>query len=331
MTTLDFVSLGNTGIYTSELQFGTWRYGRHTEMGNLEIDEERAFELLDVYEAAGGRFIDTADVYGGGVAEEWIGTWLADRDRERYSIASKIFWQIRDGDPNSRGTNRKNVRHRVERILERLGTDYLDLLYIHRWDDDTGTKELMKTLNALVDDGIVHYLGASTARPDAWKVARANEIATRYGWEPFSVLQPRYNLVDREIEGDYLEMARHCGLAVCPWSPLAQGFLTGKYDRQAGLVGESRAAESGSFERRYLTEANFDAHDVLDTVATEVEATPAQTALAWLMHRPGVTAPIIGARTVEQLEENLQTVEVGLDQDQIDRLTAAKAGPYDAL
>ena len=331
MTDLGFVSLGSTGIETSELQFGTWRFGKRTETGDVEIDEQRAHELLDAYEAAGGRFIDTADVYGRGDAEAWIGEWLEDRDRERFTIASKIYWQLREGDPNSGGTNRKNVRDRIDGILDRLDTDYVDLLYIHRWDDATSTCELMKTLNGLVEDGRVHYLGASTARPDAWKIARANELAARHGWEPFTVLQPRYNLVNREIEGDYLEMARTLGLAVCPWSPLGQGFLTGKYDREEGLTGESKAADSGSFADRYLTAANFDAHDVLDEVATEVGATPAQTALAWLMHREGVTAPIVGARTVAQLEENLGAADVSLSEEQVERLTAAKAGPYEGL
>ena len=328
---LGFVPLGDTGLQTSELQFGTWRFGRETEAGSVEIDEERAHALLDAYAAAGGRFVDTADVYGGGAAEEWIGAWLADRDRERFTIASKIYWQIREGDPNSRGTNRKNVRHRIDALLDRLDTDYVDLLYIHRWDDETPTRELMRTLNGLVEVGKVHYLGTSTMRPNAWKVARANELARREGWEPFTIAQPRYNLVDREIEGDYLEMCREHGIAVCPWSPLGQGFLTGKYDREEGLTGESLAGESSRFEAHYLTPENFDAHDVLDTVAEEVGATPAQTALAWLSHREGVAAPIVGARTVEQLEENLVAGGIDLSAEQLARLNEAKAGPYDGL
>ncbi|QOS13779.1 putative oxidoreductase (aldo-keto reductase family protein) (plasmid) [Haloferax gibbonsii] len=328
---LDFVPFGETGLQTSELQFGTWRFGKETEQGNVEIDEERAHELLDAYEAAGGRFIDTADIYGGGASERWIGDWLDDRDRERFTIASKIYWQIRDGDPNSRGTNRKNIRHRIDALLDRLDTDYVDVLYIHRWDDETPTREMMKTLNGLVEDGKVHYLGASTLRPNAWKVAKANEIAHAEGWEPFTVAQPRYNLVDREIEGDYLEMTRSYGIAVCPWSPLGQGFLTGKYTREDGLTGESRAAESSRFEESYLTEENFDVHDELDAVAEEVDATPAQTALAWLMHRDGVTAPIVGARTVEQLTENLEAAAIDLTDEQVDRLTEAKPDPYAGL
>jgi len=328
---IGFVQFGDTGLQTSELQFGTWRFGKETEAGNVEIDEKRAHKLLDAYTEAGGRYIDTADIYGGGASEEWIGDWLSDRDRERYTIASKIYWQIRSGDPNSRGTNRKNVRDRIDALLERLGTDYVDVLYIHRWDDQTPTRELMKTLSDLVEDGKVHYLGASTLRPNAWKVAKANQMARDEGWEPFTVLQPRYNLVDREIEGDYLEMAASEGLAVCPWSPLGQGFLTGKYDREDGLTGESRASESSRWEENYLTAENFDIHDELDAVADEVDASPAQVALAWLCHREGVTAPIVGARTVDQLEENLAAANVDLSDDQVEGLTGAKPGPYDGL
>lgn len=328
---LDFEQLGSTGIQTSELQFGTWRFGKETEAGNVEIGEQRAYDLLDAYEAAGGRYIDTADVYGGGKSERWIGNWLEDRDRERYTIASKIYWQIRDGDPNSRGTNRKTLSNRIDAILDRLGSEYVDVLYIHRWDDRTPTREMMKTLNRIVEDGNVHYLGASTLRPNAWKVAKANEIARNQGWEPFTVVQPRYNLVDREIESDYLEMSRAYDLAVCPWSPLGQGFLTGKYTRDDGLTGESRVAESSRFEESYLTEENFQVLDELKAVADEVDATPAQTALAWLMHRRGVTAPIVGARTIEQLEENLAAATVDLSAEQVERLAEAKHGPYHGL
>ena len=325
---LDFVPLGETGLQTSEIQFGTWRFGRETEEGNLEIGEQRAHELLDAYAEHGGRYIDTADVYGGGKCEEWIGDWLSGRDRERYTIASKIYWQIRDGDPNSRGTNRKNVRNRIDALLDRLGTDYVDVLYIHRWDDETPAREMMKTLNGLVEDGKVHYLGTSTMYPNGWKVAKANEIARREGWEPFTVSQPRYNLVDREIEGGYLEMADHYGIGVCPWSPLGQGFLTGKYTREEGLVGESRAAESSRFQEAYLTEENFDVLDELRAVAEAVDATVAQTAIAYHLAHDGIAAPIIGARTVEQLEENLGAADVQLSDEQFERLETAMGGPY---
>ena len=328
---LETVPMGQTGLEVSEIAFGTWRFGRETAAGNLEIDRERGHELLDAYESAGGRFIDTADVYGRGKSERWIGEWLADRERDRYVIASKIYWQTREGDPNAKGLNRKHVRRGVERSLDRLGTDYLDVLYIHRWDDATPARELMRTLDGLVDDGLVQYLGASTFRPNAWKVARANEIARKQGWEPFSVAQPRHNLVNREIEGEYMAFCEERGLGIVPWSPLAQGFLTGKYERDEVPPGDSTASDSEGWEERYLTEENFDALDVVRSVADEVDATPAQVSLAWQMHHPTITAPIVGARTVEQLEENLGAATVSLTEEQFERLDAAKAGPFDHL
>jgi len=229
-------------------------------------------------------------VYGGGDCERWIGDWLAERDRERYTIASKVYWQIRDGDPNSRGTNRKNVRHRVDALLDRLDTDYLDVLYIHRWDDETPARELMKTLNGLVESGKVHYLGASTLRPNAWKVARANgSPAAKAGSRSTCSSRDTISSTARSKGSTWSSRASKIW-AVSPWSPLGQGFLTGKYDRDEDLPEESKAAESSRFQEAYLTAENFDLHDELDAVAEEVDATPAQTALAWLAHRDGVTA-----------------------------------------
>ncbi|MFB6233519.1 MAG: aldo/keto reductase, partial [Haloarculaceae archaeon] len=325
------VPLGRTGLEVSELAFGTWRFGRETARGTVEIGRETAIDLLDAYADAGGRFVDTADVYGGGKSESWIGEWLATRDRSRFVLASKVYWPTREDDPNAGGLNRKHLRRQVDRILDRLGTDALDLLYIHRWDDDTPARELMRTLDGLVADGRVHYLGASTLRPNAWKLARANDVADRYGWEPFTVTQPRYNLVNREIEGEYLDFCRENGLAVVPWSPLAQGFLTGKYERDDGVPDDSTASDTEGWADRYLTPENYDALDVVRAVAGEVGATPAQVALAYHRFHPDVATPIVGARTVDQLRENLRAATVDLSADQFRRLEAAKEGPFEAL
>jgi len=326
-TDLDFVRLGRTGLQVSELALGTWRFGRQTVQGSLEIDEPRAHELLDAYAGRGGRFVDTADMYGDGDSERWIGDWLSERDREDYVIASKIYWPTREDDPNGRGLNRKHLRRQIDLILDRLGTDYLDLLYIHRWDDDTPAREFMRTLNGFVEDGDVNYLGASTLYPNAWKVAKANELARREGYEPFAVTQPRYNLVDREIEANYLDMVRDYELGVCPWSPLAQGFLTGKYERDADLPGDSTASESDRWRDHYLTAENFDVLDVVREVADEVDATPAQVAIAWQLHDADVTAPLVGARTVDQLDENLDAATVDLSDEQFERLSESKPHP----
>ncbi|WP_135303907.1 aldo/keto reductase [Haloarcula amylovorans] len=328
---LDYVRLGQTGLSVSELAFGTWRFGRETDEGTVEIDEERAHELLDAYESAGGRFIDTADVYGGGDSEDWIGDWLDERDREEFVLASKIYWPTREDDPNGRGLGRKHIRRNIDLMLDRLGTEYLDVLYIHRWDEQTPARELMHTLNGLVEDGKVNYLGASTFEPNAWRVAKANEIAKKEGLEPFTVSQPRYNLVNREVEGDYLDMCRDYGLGVCPWSPLGQGVLTGKYDREDREAEDSAASEDEGWKEAYLTEENFDVVDEVRTVADEVDATPAQVSLAWLMHHDAVASPLVGARTVDQLEENLDAASVSLSDDQFERLADSKGGPYDDI
>jgi Predicted oxidoreductases (related to aryl-alcohol dehydrogenases) len=327
--TLDTVQMGATGLEVSEIGLGTWRFGRETAAGSLETDRETAHELLSAYETAGGRFIDTADVYGGGDSERWIGEWLADRDRSEFVIASKVYWPTRDDDPNARGLNRKHLRRQLNLMLDRLGTDYLDILYIHRWDDDTPGREFMTTLDEFVSAGRVHYLGASTFRPNGWQLARANERARQQDREPFTLTQPRYNLVDREIEGEYLDFCRDEQLAVFPWSPLAQGFLTGKYTREDGLTGESTASDTEGWEEQYLTDENFDVLDTVRTVAAETGATPAQVALAYQSYHPDITAPLVGARTVEQLEENLGAATVSLSEDQFERLEESKTGPLE--
>ena len=319
---MDAVYLGSTGLRVSEFALGTWRFGREDATGAVEIDKQRAFELLDVYADHGGRFIDAADMYGDGRAERWIGEWFADRawDRESFVVASKVYWPTRD-DPNGRGLGRKHLRRSLDGILKRLGTDRLDVLYAHRWDDDTPAEEFLRTLDGFVDDGRVHYLGTSTFEPNAWKVARANELADRRGYEPFTVAQPRYNLVDREIAGNYREMCDHYGIGVCPWSPLAGGFLSGKYGRERPVPDDSRAARSDDFADRYFTERNFGVLDVLQDVAAEVETPPAAVALAWLRERG--TVPVVGARTPAQLETNLRAAEIALTDSQRRRLTEA--------
>ncbi|WP_255148766.1 aldo/keto reductase [Halorarius halobius] len=323
---MDHVPLGNTGTFVTDLCFGTWRFGRETDDGVVEVDKRRAQDLLTAYADAGGNFIDTADVYGDGLSEQWIGDWLADRDRESFVLASKVYWPTRDDDPNGQGLSRKHIRRQIDLMLDRLGTEYLDLLYVHRWDDDTPARELMRTLDGLVRDGKVNHLGASTFEPNAWRIAQANEIARQEGYEPFTVAQPRYSLVTREVEYDYVDACAEYDVGMCPWSPLAGGFLTGKYDREEMPEG-SRGAENETFADRYLTGANFDALEVVREVADEVGATPAQVSLAWLMHHEQVTAPIVGARTVDQLEENLGAAEVTLTDAQFDRLADAKASP----
>ncbi|RDZ63580.1 aryl-alcohol dehydrogenase [Haloferax sp. Atlit-12N] len=320
---LAMVPLGRTGTTVSELAFGTWRFGRQNDDGEVEVGRDRAHELLDAYAAAGGNFIDTADMYGDGASETYIGEWLETRDREDFVVASKVFWPTRE-DANGRGLNRKHLRRQMDRILDRLDTDYVDLLYIHRWDDETPVEEFMRTLDGFVRDGKVNYLGTSTLEPNAWKVVKANELADKRGYEPFTIAQPRYNAVNREIEGNYLDMCADYDIGVVPWSPLAGGFLTGKYARDERPPADSRAANDQRFADSYLTSSNFDALDVVEEVAEAVGASPAQVSLAWLMHHPQVTAPIIGARTVDQLGENVVAADIDLTSEQFKRISTAK-------
>jgi len=327
---LEYVPLGRTGLQVSELCFGTWRFGRETDQGTVEIREERGKELLDAYASAGGRFVDTADVYGDGDSERWIGEWLAERDRAEYVLASKVYWPVRD-HPNFQGLSRTHLRRQIDAILDRLGTDYLDLLYVHRWDEATPADELMRTLTGLVEDGTVNYLGTSTLQPNAWRIARANELAERKGYVPFSVSQPRYNLINREVQDTYLAMCEEYDIELCPWSPLAQGVLTGKYSREDHAVEDSTASEDEGWKEYYLTDENFDVVDEVRAVAEEVGATPAQVSLAWLARHEQVAAPIVGARTVEQLEENLGAAAVDLSDDQFQRLADAKDSPLSTI
>ncbi|SIR30173.1 Predicted oxidoreductase [Haladaptatus litoreus] len=317
---LETVSLGSTGTKVSQIAFGTWRFGRENDEGKVEIGEKRAHELLSAYADAGGNFIDTADMYGDGESERYIGNWLADRDREDFVIASKIYWPTRKDDPNGGGLSRKHLRRQMNLILDRLGTDYLDLLYIHRWDDETPAEEFMRTLDGFVRDGKVNYIGTSTLEPNAWKVVKANEME----YEPFRLAQPRYNLVNREIESNYLPMCEDYDIGLIPWSPLAGGFLTGKYSRDEKPPKGTRGASDQQFRDSYLTEENFDVLEEVEAVAEEVGTTPAKVSLAWLLNHDAVTAPIVGARTVEQLEENLAATDVSLTDEQFERLADAK-------
>lgn len=322
--TMAYRFLGRTGLKVSELCLGAMTFGR-------EADEPTSHALLDRFAAAGGTFIDTADIYNGGVSEEILGRWLKTVDRERFVIATKVRWQSRAEDPNGVGLNRKHIIASVEASLRRLGTDYLDLYQAHSWDGATPLEETLSTLDGLVRAGKVRYLGASNY--SGWQLQKAIDLSRQRGWEPFSCLQPLYNLLDRDTEWELLPVSRHEGLGVIPWSPLRGGWLTGKVRR--GMTEPPAGTRLESAEQRQLSErwtryANDHTWGVLDTlfaVAEEAGKTPAQVALRWLLQRPGVTAPIIGARSLEQLDANLGATGWELTGAQHDRLTEVSAKP----
>jgi len=325
---MEYTKLGNTGTDVSKLCFGTWRFGKEGADGAFETDYEEAHDLLDEAHEQGINFIDTANVYGteNGTSEEWIGDWLADKDREEFVIASKVYFGFREG-PNGSGLGRKHIRSQIEGTLDRLGTDYLDVYYIHRWDDETPIVETMRTLSKLVEEGKVNHLGASTMA--AWQLTKALWTSDVEGLERFDVVQPLFHAAYRDDVADYLDVAADQDLAVCPYSPLAGGFLTGKYERtdEGGIEGPegSRMDTDEAFSDWYVSERGWHVLDEIRAIADEEDAAPAQVALRWLMdHDAFSCVPIVGARTPDQLAENAGAIDVDLSDDQHERIGAAR-------
>ncbi|MEM4781908.1 MAG: aldo/keto reductase [Halalkalicoccus sp.] len=327
---MEYHSLGSTGTTVSKLCFGTWRFGKESG-GTVETDREEAHDLLDACEEYGINFIDTANVYGtpNGTSEEYIGEWLEERDREEYVIASKVYFPF-DGwgepGPNDSGLGRKHVRAQIEGTLDRLGIDYLDLYYIHRFDEETPIEETLDTLDTLVEKGKVNYLGASTMA--AWQLTKALWKSEVGEYERFEVTQPLFHAAYRDDVADYLDVCADQELAVCPYSPLAGGFLTGKYEREGEeVVGPegARADLDDRFSEYYVSERGWQVLEEIREVAEEVDATPAQVSLRWLMDQEAFSCtPIVGARTTDQLEENAGAIDVELSADQRERIDDAR-------
>ncbi|MET8613691.1 aldo/keto reductase [Streptomyces misionensis] len=325
--------LGRSGLRVSPLALGTATFGTDWGWG---AEEDEARKLFDLYVERGGNFLDTADTYTDGSSERLLGAFSRGR-RERLVLATKYTTLRRPGDPNSGGAHRKSLFDSVHASLRRLDTDYIDLLYLHVWDFTTPVEEILRGLDDLVRQGKVLYAAISNA--PAWQVSRMQTIADLRGWSPLVALQIEYNLVERGGERDLIPMAREMGLGVIPYSPLAGGVLTGKYGR-ADLT--SADASSGAGTRKSLnlalgtlTERSLAVADAVKEVAAELGRTPGQVALAWTLRNPGVTAPVIGARTPAQLEDNLGALEVDLTDSQLARLDEAGAVglgyPHDML
>ena len=333
---VDYVRLGNTGMEVSEVCLGTWMFGTESKAKGSEIvDRDGALSILDAAWDSGVNFIDSANVYGSGRSEEYIGEWLADKDRENFVIASKVFFAL--SGRQQVGLSRKIVMAELEGTLGRLGTDYLDIYYIHGWHDPSPLEETLAALNDLVRSGKIHYIGVSNFA--AWQLVLANEMCRSNGWAPISVIQPRYNAVDnlpytvdpKEMPlPDLFDACRHYNIAVCSYSPLAEGFLTGKYKRDAEgktvMPEGSRGAMSEDYGRfpdrwwRVLAE--------VEDIAEETGATSAQVAISWVINTPGLTSiPILGATSVEQLSDTIKATELSLTSDQQRRITDAGEHP----
>ncbi|MFJ4473967.1 aldo/keto reductase [Streptomyces xanthochromogenes] len=315
--------LGRSGLRVSPLALGAATFG--TEWGwGAERDEAR--KLFDRYVERGGNFIDTAVTYTNGSSERLLGEFTRD-SRESLVLATKYSTMRRPGDPNSGGSHRKNLFASVEASLRQLNTDYIDLLYLHMWDSTTPVEEILRGMDDLVRQGKVLYVAISNA--PAWQVSRMQTVADLRGWSPLVALQIEYSLIQRTGERELIPMAREMGLGVVPYSPMGGGVLTGKYSRD-DLTGKVTGSEESSRKSHnqalgWVTERNLAVADTVGEVAKELGRTSAQVALAWTLRNPDVTAPIIGARTLTQLDDNLGALEVDFTASQLARLDEAGA------
>lgn len=313
--------LGRSGLRVSPLALGTMTFGVDAAWGS---DEAAATQIFNRYAERGGNSIDTANFYANGASERMVGK-LLDGRRQRFVVATKYSLTMRPGDPNASGNHRKNMLQSVDDSLRRLQTDYIDLLYLHVWDGRTPVDEILRAFDDLVRSGKVLYLGLSDT--PAWQASRMQAIAELRGWTSFAALQIPYNLTERTVERDLMPMAREMGMGVLPWSPLAGGVLSGKYQaadlQAAGSVQASGSRKNINLATGRLSERTLAIAAVLKTVADELSCTPAQAALAWTLLNPAVTSPILGTRTVEQLDGNLSALDIAFSTDQVERLNAA--------
>jgi aryl-alcohol dehydrogenase-like predicted oxidoreductase len=309
--------LGRSGLRVSELCLGTMTFG--TEWGN-GADREESRRMFYAFLEAGGNFIDTANRYTEGSSEAFLGQFVHESPglRDSLVLATKYSLHTRPGDLNNAGNHRKNLVRSLEGSLRRLQTNYVDVLYLHAWDDTTPVDEVMRALDDVVRAGKVLYVAISDT--PAWVVSRSQMLAELRGWSPFIALQVEYSLIQRSVEHDLVPMARTLDLAVLAWGPVAGGALTGKYlpENPAGAEGPKRLTAANW----RLAEAYHPVVRETLAVASEMGATPSQVALAWLMAQPGVVIPITGARSLDQLQDNLQAANLRLSPEQMARLAS---------
>jgi 1-deoxyxylulose-5-phosphate synthase len=314
---MDYAKLGSAGVKVSRICLGMMSYGSQAERA-WHLDETAAEPIVKAAADGGITFFDTADTYSGGVSEQITGRLLGRLfgHREDYVLATKVYFPLGAG-PNDRGLSRKHVLSAIDASLRRLGTGYVDLYQIHRWDYDTPVEETMEALHEVVKAGKARYIGASSMF--AWQFAKAQHAAERNGWTRFASMQNHYNLMYREEEREMLPLCADQGVAVLPYSPLARGMLTGNRGRQ-GERRTTRAGDDPLSDQRYNSPADFDVADRVAEVAAERGVPAAQVALAWLLSRPGVTAPIVGATRLGHITDALAAAELTLTADEVRRL-----------
>ncbi|MCY7365786.1 MAG: aldo/keto reductase [Frankiaceae bacterium] len=322
-------TLGRSGCAVSALCLGTMTFGDET-------DQAGAHAQLDAFVAAGGTLVDTADVYTAGAAETIVGRWLADRPadvRDRVVLATKARFPM-GPDANDLGTSRRHLRRALEASLTRLGVEHVDLYQLHAWDPRTPLEESWRFLDDAVAAGKIGYAGLSNFT--GWQVQKAADLAEHRGWTPPVTLQPAYSLLVRDIEHEIVPACQHNGLGLLPWSPLAGGWLSGKYTKDQRPTGASRLGEDPergieAYDRVGGQARTWDVLEAVQSAAESLGASMAQVALAWLRDRPAVSSVILGARTLEQLEQNLAAADLVLPvelTEQLDRVSAPAPADY---
>jgi len=305
MPLTNYISLGRSGLRVSPFCLGTMTFGEDWGWGSSVAESEA---ILRRFIELGGNFIDTANGYTKGHSEVIIGDYFAKVGRrDRTVIATKFSTNLYLGDPNGGGASRKTIVESCEQSLRRLKTDYIDLYWMHFWDPHTPIDETMRALDDLVGAGKIRYIGASDT--PAWKVTQGNLLAHFHGWSPFIGLQIEYSLIERTVEGELVPMARELGLGITPWSPLRGGALSGKYTRANAADAKP---DRGDRVKSFLNERTLTIIDELSRIAGELNTSVASVALAWVQSRPGVTSTIIGARRMDQLEQNLSALDITL-------------------
>ncbi len=311
---LGYRLLGRSGLRVSEICLGAMSFGEKWGFG---ADPKESRRAIDAYGEAGGNFIDTANKYHEGQSEEIVGEAVRSR-RDRWVIATKYTLSMDTSDPNASGNSRKNMMQSVNQSLRRLGTDYIDLLWVHAWDFTSPVEEVMRGLDDLVRAGKILYAGISDA--PAWVVSQANTLASLRGWTPFVALQIEYSLIERTVERELLPMADAFGLTVTPWAPIGGGVLTGKYTRGSGVPEDTKRSEGN---QRRLTDTNLRIAREVDVIADEIGRPSAQVSLNWVRQRGSNLLPIVGARKTEQIVELLGAVEFEPGEEHMSRLEAA--------
>jgi 1-deoxyxylulose-5-phosphate synthase len=313
---IEQVRLGGSGIHISRLALGMMSYGRDPKR-TWALDEQAAEPIVKRAADAGFTFFDTADMYSAGESEAVTGRVLRKLfSRDEIVVATKVFYPTTPG-PNGRGLSRKHIFAAIDATLARLGMDYVDLYQVHRWDDETPIEETMEALHEVVRAGKARYLGASTMH--AWQFAKAQHVAERNGWTTFVSMQNRYNLLYREEEREMLAQCLDQGVAVIPYSPLAQGYLAGTRRRDTGPA-TTRAQNAEAREQIYGTDVDLKIIDRVATVAATRDVSPAQVALAWLLQQPAVTAPIVGATRGEHIDDATAATQLTLTTEEITQL-----------